>query len=137
MNDKVLTESSCYIHSFFTLYVLQQTTDVCVCVFFFSFFSRFSFLFIIYYSAISRKSEYKRYVLVLFRYVHSPLSSIRTDSASRGTNSLLTTNPGVSLHVIVVFPRAFPHAIIFSYVSSEVSGMRITFEMKTSFINWH
>lgn len=66
----------------------------------------------------------------LYEYITShnlPLSNIRTASATSGTNSRLTTNPGVSLHVIVVFPRAFPHAVIFSYVSSEVSGIRITF----------
>jgi len=56
-----------------------------------------------------------------------PLSNIRTASANSGISSRLTTNPGVSLHVIVVFPRAFPHVVIFSYVSSEVSGIRITF----------
>jgi len=65
-----------------------------------------------------------------YNYVASnnlPLSNIRIASANIGTSSRLTTNPGVSLHVIVVFPRAFPHAVTFSYVSSEVSGIRITF----------
>lgn len=59
-----------------------------------------------------------------------PLSNIRTASANSGTSNRLTTKPGVSLHVIVVFPRAFPHAVIFSYVSSDVSGVRITFVNK-------
>lgn len=56
----------------------------------------------------------------------SPRSIILIASAMYGTSNLLTTNPGVSLHVMHVLPTALPHDIIAWYVSSDVWGILTT-----------
>merc|ERR550525_187205 len=56
----------------------------------------------------------------------SPLSTNRTASIKLGTNNLLTIKPGVSLADTHVLPMALPHSIMAVFVSSEVSGIRMT-----------
>ena len=53
-----------------------------------------------------------------------PRSNSFIASLMKGTSSRLTTNPGVSLHVIGILPIDLPHSIHFLYVSSEVAGVR-------------
>lgn len=55
-----------------------------------------------------------------------PLSNNFIASLTNGTSNRLTTKPGVSLQVIVVFPIDVPHSIHLLYVSADVSGVFTT-----------